>query len=248
MSNQNGLHHSAFPSGVMNNSTPFNANMQNGHSAAPRTSQPPQNEAWAEQMRLADESKRAHTAMTDQQQPHYYARLKASENKGVGGPAQTSVKADGENDLADREKALKSAEEKNRQDWESLDMSGQGLRNLAPELFRYQFLTHLYIASNKLTRLPKQIGELRQLKHLDASYNQINELPPELGMCTLLKQLLIFNNNIQELPFEMGSLHNLDMLGIEGCPLHTDVKQEIIEKGSKHVINALREGAPGKFH
>jgi len=183
--------------------------------------------------------------MTDQQQPHYYARLKASENKGIGGapPASQKTQADGENDLVDRRKPYAQAEDLTRQDWHNMDMSGQGLRNLAPELFRYTFLNELYIASNKLTRLPKQIGELRQLRHLDASYNQITELPAELGMCTYLKQLLLFNNNIHALPTELGSLHMLDMLGIEGNPLLGEVKQEIMEKGTKSLINYLKETA-----
>jgi hypothetical protein len=205
---------------------------------------------WAEQIRLADEAKRAHTAMTDQQQPHYYARLKASENKGIGGapPASQKTQADGENDLVDRRKPYAQAEDLTRQDWHNMDMSGQGLRNLAPELFRYTFLNELYIASNKLTRLPKQIGELRQLRHLDASYNQITELPAELGMCTYLKQLLLFNNNIHALPTELGSLHMLDMLGIEGNPLLGEVKQEIMEKGTKSLINYLKETASRKYY
>ncbi|CAH0038502.1 unnamed protein product [Clonostachys rhizophaga] len=246
LTSSNGLgHHSSYPSGVLGSSTPFNSGLQNGHSAS-RAGQAPQNEMWAEQIRLHEESKRAHSAMTDQQQPHYYARLKASENKGIGAPPPPSTKtqADGENDSSDRRKPWTSAEENKRQDWHNMDMSGQGLRNLATELFRYSFLNELYIASNKLTRLPKQIGELRQLRHLDASYNQISELPAELGMCTYLKQLLLFNNNITELPFELGSLHMLEMLGIEGNPLHTDVKQEIMEKGTKSLINALKEGGP----
>ncbi|PNY27402.1 Glucose-repressible alcohol dehydrogenase transcriptional effector [Tolypocladium capitatum] len=248
MPNNNGLgHHSAFASGVMPNSNAFNANtLPNGHSANARGTQGPQNEMWQEQVRMQKEAERAHSAMTDQQQPHYYARLKASENRGIGGPPPSSAKtqADGENDTVDRRRPYNVEKETRRQDWHNMDMSGQGLRNLAPELFRYQFLNELYIASNKLTRLPKEIGELRQLRHLDASYNQISELPPELGMCTYLKQLLLFNNNISELPFELGSLHLLDMLGIEGNPLEPNVKQEIMEKGTKSLINALREGAP----
>lgn len=224
--------------------------MANGHSTNQRANQPPQNEMWAEQMRLADEAKRAHTAMTDQQQPHYYARLKASENKGIGGapPPSQKTQADGEGDLVDRRKPWSQAEETTRQDWHNMDMSGQGLRNLAPELFRYQFLNELYIASNKLTRLPKQIGELRQLRHLDASYNQISELPPELGMCTYLKQLLLFHNNLHALPTELGTLHMLEMLGIEGNPLPPEVKQEIVEKGTKSIVNYLRESAGRKFN
>lgn len=194
------------------------------------------------------EAERAHSAMTDQQQPHYYARLKASENRGIVGPPPSSSRtlADGESDLEDRRRPYNLDKETKRQDWHNMDMSGQGLRNLAPELFRYQFLNELYIASNKLTRLPKEIGELRQLRHLDASYNQITELPAELGMCTYLKHLLLFNNHIQDLPFELGSLHLLDMLGIEGNPLDQAWKQELMEKGTKAVVNALREGAPGK--
>ncbi|KAK7422565.1 Glucose-repressible alcohol dehydrogenase transcriptional effector [Neonectria punicea] len=248
LSNNNGLgHHSSYASGVLSNSSPFNTNaLQNGHSSNGRGGQAPQNEMWQEQLRMHKEAERAHAAMTDQQQPHYYARLKASENRGIGGPPPTTVRAqaDGENDPADRRRPWVVEKDMTRQDWHNMDMSGQGLRNLAPELFKYQFLNELYIASNKLTRLPKEIGELRQLRHLDASFNQISELPPELGMCTYLKQLLLFNNQIQELPFELGSLHLLEMLGIEGNPLEPNVKQEIMEKGTKSMINALREGAP----
>lgn len=251
MPNTNGLgHHSSFTSGVLSSSTPFNPNaLQNGHSAVTRAGQAPQNEMWQEQLRLHKEAERAHAAMVEQQQPHYYARLKASENRGIGGPPPGTgrTQADGEDDSIDRRRPLASESNENRQDWHNLDMSGQGLRNLSNELFRYQFLNELFIASNKLTRLPKEIGELRQLRHLDASFNQISELPPELGMCTFLKQLLLFNNNIQELPFELGSLHLLDMLGIEGNPLEPNTKQEIMEKGTKSLVNALREGAPSKF-
>ncbi|KAH6603222.1 hypothetical protein Trco_007997 [Trichoderma cornu-damae] len=244
----NGLgHHSSFASGILSSSATFNSNpLSNGHATNARAGQAPQNEMWQEQLRLHKDAERAHAAMTEQQQPHYYARLKASENRGIGGPPPSNGKtqADSENDPADRRRPLNVEKGTNRQDWHNMDMSGQGLRNLAPELFRYQFLNELYIASNKLTRLPNSIGELRQLRHLDASFNQINELPPELGMCTYLKQLLLFNNNLQELPFELGSLYQLEMLGIEGNPLEPSIKQEIIEKGTKSLINALMEGAP----
>jgi CCR4-NOT transcription complex subunit 6 len=250
MPNTNGMgHHTSFNAGVLSNSNAFNTgNIPNGHSSSARANQAPQNEMWQEQLRMHKEAERAHAAMTDQQQPHYYARLKASENRGIGGPPPSSgrTQADGEDDSADRRRPWNVEKEAKRQDWHNMDMSGQGLRNLAPELFRYQFLNELYIASNKLTRLPKEIGQLRQLRHLDASFNQISEIPPELGMCTFLKQLLLFNNNIQELPFELGSLHLLEVLGIEGNPLDQNVKQEIMEKGTKSLINALREGAPGK--
>ncbi|PHH63158.1 hypothetical protein CDD81_6209 [Ophiocordyceps australis] len=243
MPSTNGLaHHASY---AISSSTFTATSLANGHTTNTRTNQAPQNEMWQEQLRMHKESERAHAAMTEQQQPHYYARLKASENRGIGGPPPSSSKtlADGEKDLVDRRRPY-LVEETKRQDWHNMDMSGQGLRNLAPALFRYHFLNELYIASNKLTSLPKEIGQLRQLRHLDASYNQIAEIPPELGMCTYLKQLLLFNNNIADIPFELGSLHLLELLGIEGNPLDHNVKQELVEKGTKHLINALREGAP----
>lgn len=242
----NGLgHHGNFSANVLSNSSPFNANIANGHGRNQAAQAAPPNEMWAEQLKVYKDSERAHTAMTEQQQPHYYARLKSSENKGLNVAPAAAIKAqaDGENDLR---RPQRTEEELNRQDWHNMDLSGQGLRNLAPELFRYKFLSQLYIASNRLARVPKQIGELRQLTHLDLSYNQITDLPPELGMCTYLKKLLLFNNNITELPVELGSLHQLDMLGIEGNPLREQMRDEIVKNGTKSFINYLREAAPRK--
>ncbi|MDA4133923.1 MAG: leucine-rich repeat domain-containing protein [Thaumarchaeota archaeon] len=190
--------------------------------------------------------------MIDQHQPNYYARLRASENKGIGGPppsaGNATSAADGE--PVDRRRPWSVGKTTKRQDWHNLDMSGQGLRSLSPALFSYIFLQELFIASNKLTFLPSSIGQLRQLRQLEASNNQIKELPPEIGMCSCLKNLLLFDNNIETLPFEVGSLYMLEVLGIEGNPLNQTLKQEIIERGTKSLVNLLREQAPGKgiFH
>lgn len=134
-----------------------------------------------------------------------------------------------------------------RQDWHNMDLSGQGLRVLAPALFNYTFLNELYVASNKISYIPPAIGQLRFLTHLDASNNMLTELPPELGMCVYLKNLMVFDNNIRTLPNELGSLYMLEVLGIEGNPLDSGMKQELMEKGTKSLIHHLLEQAPGKF-
>ncbi|KAF6826500.1 Glucose-repressible alcohol dehydrogenase transcriptional effector [Colletotrichum plurivorum] len=239
-------HHSAFSSGVMGSSSPYSNNaMQNGQGGAGRGGQAqPMTDHWVEQLRLHEESKLAHRAMTEQSQPHYYARLKASENKGIGGPSPTTGKASGDDETDDRRRPYSVERTKERQNWHNMDLSGQGLRNLAPALFRYQFLHDLFIASNRLQSLPPAIGQLRQLRYLNVSFNQIKTLPAELGMCTYLNQLLLFENQIQTLPFELGSLHLLEVLGIEGNPIDPDMKQEIMEKGTKSLINLLKEQAP----
>ena len=151
--------------------------------------------------------------MTEQHAPHYYARIKAGENRVLDNTSQ-----DGEPE--DRRRPSDIDGGAKRQDWRSMDMSGLGLRILAAPLFSsYAFLNELYLASNKLSQLPATIGQLRQLRHLDISSNHLTDLPPELGMCVYLKNLLIFDNNIRSLPGELGSLYQLEMLGIEGNPL-----------------------------
>ncbi|KAK5660177.1 hypothetical protein OQA88_13647 [Cercophora sp. LCS_1] len=238
---------STFSSGVMPNSSPFSgSNMQNGHGTTTRGGQAQAlNEHWAEQLRLRKDAERAHVAMTEQHQPHYYARVKAADNRGIGGAALTpggsAPTTDGEDD---RRRPYNLDRDNKRQDWHNIDMSGQGLRVLAPTLFRYDFLKELYIASNKLTYLPSDIGKLRHLTFLEASNNLLTELPPEIGMCTNLKHLYLFDNQIPTLPYELGSLYKLEMLGIEGNPLNQKLKDEIVERGTKSLVNTLREQAP----
>ena len=242
-------HHSAFSGGVLSGGSPFANGLANGHGPGARASQgPPPNDHWADQLRLHKEAEAANSAMVEQNQANYYARLKAAENKGIGGPSPTgnssTMAADGETEDLRRPTAIEKSTR--RQDWHNLDLSGQGLRALSLQLFAYTFLQELYIASNKLTSLPAALGELRQLRLLEASNNQLSELPPELGMCTFLRQLLLFNNNIRTLPCELGSLHHLEMLGIEGNPLNMELKKEIMERGTKSLIVYLREQSPGK--
>ncbi|KAK3935880.1 glucose-repressible alcohol dehydrogenase transcriptional effector [Diplogelasinospora grovesii] len=243
----NMMGHSAFSSGVLSNASPFSGStMQNGHTNTTRGGQTQQiSEHWAEQLRLHKEAERAHAAMIDQHQPHYYARLKAPENRGIGGASLNSGSSAHDGDGEEDRRRPWSIEKTNkRQDWHNLDMSGQGLRVLSPSLFSYEFLVELYIASNRLSFLPADIGRLRHLRLLEASNNMISELPPEIGMCTNLKSLLLFDNQIHDLPYEIGSLYQLEMLGIDGNPLNAPMKEEIMERGTKDLVKMLREQAP----
>lgn len=134
-----------------------------------------------------------------------------------------------------------------RQDWDAMDLSGQGLRALSPSLFLdYMFLGKLFIDNNKLTRLHPAVGHLRHLAHLDASNNQLVEIPAEIGMLVNMKSLLLFDNNIRSLPFEIGYLYNLETLGIEGNPLEERLKEEIVQNGTKALVTHLREDMTGK--
>jgi len=245
-------HHTTFSSGLLSNSTPSftPSGLQNGHSGVTRG--PPgqqmqaQTEHWKEQLLLHKESEAANAQMVDHQAPNHFARQKAGENRGLTSASNVDTVVAEEGGDVERGRPYHQEAVK-RQDWHSMDLSGQGLRVLAPPLFNYEFLNELYIASNKITELPPAIGQLRHLRHLDASFNQITLLPRELGMCTYLKKLLLFNNQIKVLPHDIGSLHQLEILGIEGNPNFDQVqKEEIVNRGTKSLIQFLRETSPSK--
>ncbi|KAK0735407.1 Endonuclease/exonuclease/phosphatase [Apiosordaria backusii] len=239
--------HSGYSTGVLTAPSPFasGGNHPNGHTATTRGgSGQPITETYAEQLKLYKQSQEAHQAMIEQHLPHYYARAKASDNKGVMMPASEGTTSTEDQEAARNRPSYNTNKLVKRQDWHNLDMSGQGLRKLAKALFSYEFLVELYIASNKIAELPPDIGKLRSLKVLEASHNNLTELPPEIGMCTNLRQLLLFDNQIRDLPFELGFLHHLDMLGLHGNPLNAALKDEIMNKDTKSLVNTLLVEAP----
>lgn len=132
--------------------------------------------------------------------------------------------------------------EERRQDWSGMDMSGQALRTLNPKLAEYYpFLTRLFLDNNQLTTLPAEIGMLRTLQVLNVSHNHLQELPNCIGMLSQLKELLLFDNQIRNLPQEVGYLCKLEVLGIVGNPIDKDIKDLIMERGTKELVKTIRD-------
>lgn len=189
----------------------------------------PQSEHWAQQLQLAQQTREAN-------QPHTHARV-TNISKAANGAGR-----DEEREEQGREN-VKSQE--TRQVWTAMDFSGQGLKAVSPFLFKYEFLDKLHLNNNKLRFLPTAIGRLRQLRHLDLSQNQLSDLPPQIGMLSALKTFLLFDNELSSLPDEVGYLYQLETLGIEGNPLHEDIRTLMMEQGTKGVISWLRENGEG---
>lgn len=128
--------------------------------------------------------------------------------------------------------------------WSIMDMGGLKLKNIGVDIFRYTFLTSLFINHNNLTTLSPAILQLRNLSVLDASGNQLVAIPPEIGMLTSLSALFLFDNQLTILPPEIGTLYQLEMLGIEGNPLQPNLYEIIKQEGTQALVAYLRDSCP----
>ena len=215
-------------------STLHNGNSNNNQSGMSE----PVTEHWQHQLQLVAESRQAIST------PHHHCKKDGVSRMNKGGDQASLDESPGEGD-EERNRAMTNGEIR-RQDWDAMDLSGQGIRALSPSLFSdYIFLGKLYIDNNRLTHLHSAIGYLRNLTHLDASNNEIMEIPQEIGMLVNLKSLLVFDNHLSLLPFEIGHLYKLETLGIEGNPLDQQLKDEIVHNGTKALVTRLRENTEG---
>jgi CCR4-NOT transcription complex subunit 6 len=232
-------HQHTFSGGMgLNTSQNFNPGIQNGSMNDDQV-EIDENypEHWQQQLQLYADYRQGGA------QSHKHSRKGAALL--TKGPTTQPQAEDSGGEQVERNRVIVAPEEP-RQDWDGMDMSGQGLRTLSMRLFQdYSFLTRLYVDGNRLSSLPFAISSLRSLTHLQASNNQIRELPETIGMLTRLEQLLLFDNQIRMLPPEIGYLYRLETLGIEGNPLDEETKEFLIRNGTAALVAHMRDNAEG---
>lgn len=103
----------------------------------------------------------------------------------------------------------------------SLDLSGNNLTTLPPEIGLLTKLYQLNLSNNNLTSLPTEIGKLTSLTQLMVYKNQLTALPPEIGNLTNLNILYISDNKLTTLPPEVSKLTKLTILDIRGNDITT---------------------------
>jgi len=193
-------------------------------------------EYWQQQLTLAQEARAAN-------QPHHYARNAHVVSRQALVSGQSSSKKEDERD----EWRKIQLPQRPKGKFDAIDFSGQGLKGLSCNLFKYEFLEKLYLNHNKLHWLPPDVGRLRGLTFLDLSQNNLTHLPSEIGMLTGLKTLMLVDNQLERLPSELGYLYQLETLAIEGNPLSDDIKTIIAESGTAELIRQLRETSAGSL-
>ncbi len=95
-----------------------------------------------------------------------------------------------------------------------LNLSGNSLTALPPEIFQLVNLQTLNLRRNQLSSLPKEIRKLVNLQTLDLRENQLSSLPPEFEQLLNLQSLDLYSNQLSSLPPEFGQLLNLQLLDL----------------------------------
>jgi len=96
-------------------------------------------------------------------------------------------------------------------------ISGEPISEIPPEVFRLSALRGLLLRDNKLTSLPRDIGDLIQLVELNlANNNDLGELPSSIGNLANLKKLDLRFCGLSTLPYEITGLKSLEMLQLWG--------------------------------
>jgi len=119
---------------------------------------------------------------------------------------------------------------------EVLDLSGNRLTSLPPDLSRLRHLRILFGSGNPFTVLPEVLGECPRLEmvgfkscRLDTvpaaalsprlrwlilTDDSIDELPASIGRCASLQKLMLAGNRLRALPDEMAACADLELLRV----------------------------------
>ncbi len=151
------------------------------------------------------------------------------------------------------EELLKVIEQAATEEATELDLSGQELTALPPEIGNLTQLKKLILGKyeydedgnivdtigNKLSYLPKEIGLLNQLEEFQIVTNQLSSLPAEIGELRNLQSLNLNSNQLSSLPAEIGELSNLQYLNLNSNQL-SSLPAEIGELSNLQYLDLSR--------
>ena len=105
--------------------------------------------------------------------------------------------------------------------------------------------TSLNLSGNQLTELPPEIGQLTSLTTLNLDSNQLTALPEQIGQLTSLTTLYLNSNQLSELPSEIGQLEALRILGLNDIPSLRFPPEEIVALDVEAIRSFLRAALKG---
>lgn len=96
----------------------------------------------------------------------------------------------------------------------TLDVSGNKISNLSPNIGIFSQLKHFTASNNKISQLPKEIGNLSKLETLTLNGNRLTALPSCLSQLKNLRSVVISNNHLTKFPIVFCDLPHLEMLDL----------------------------------
>jgi Leucine-rich repeat (LRR) protein len=118
-----------------------------------------------------------------------------------------------------------------------LNLSGNYLVKIPPEIGNLPALEKLYVSENELIEVPPEMGNLTTLLELNLDENKLVTLPRTVGQMRSLEVLHINQNLLRDLPDEIYLLP-LKMFGIDDNPFD-DIPPNITDAGSQEVFDYL---------
>ena len=132
------------------------------------------------------------------------------------------------------ERLLKMIEKAKASGATELNLRGEDLKELPPEIGQLTSLTDLNLSGNQLTELQPELFHLTKLARLNLSQNYLTELPPKICKLTNLTALYLGGNQLTKLPQEICQLTGLTRLSLSGNKL-TALPPDII-----HLIGLVK--------
>jgi Leucine-rich repeat (LRR) protein len=101
----------------------------------------------------------------------------------------------------------------------NLVLSSLNLFRIPEKVFTIVTLTRLDISNNNVDQIPSSISSLTKLKQFWANQNPIRSVPSDLSKCCALESLDLSSTLVSVLPRELASIHKLNEIRLENCPL-----------------------------
>ncbi|MBD1915774.1 MULTISPECIES: COR domain-containing protein [Cyanophyceae] len=145
-----------------------------------------------------------------------------------------------------RDELLTLIDQAEAEGWTELDLAGQGLTELPPEIGKLTQLETLILGKwdeernedfgNELTSLPLEISQLSNLKILRAPVNQISTIPDSIVQLANLQQLDFWRNQISTIPDSIVQLANLQQLDLSDNQIST-IPDNIVQLTNLQQLN-----------
>lgn len=97
-----------------------------------------------------------------------------------------------------------------------LDLEGNRLRAIAPEIADLHQLSRINLNQNRIDMIPRELFDLQHLLELKLEYNLIADIPEDIQKLKGLEMLDLGFNQLQMLPDGLRNLQQLKWLGLSG--------------------------------